>query len=284
MRVGAEAKQFIEAKIADGERPITPEHMEGWDRLTEEEQRAALLRRFREDEAGVRVQGPVRQPPAAPDAADPDTFDPDAPEAILTGRSERYRMPNGKWVHIHPCSLEESTVINAQAIRVTAERRGLGGLEDRRWDTPELSVERRLRAQVMQVIHCCRKGPEITSPLTFDPLKHTEWLMREPGYVDAIQEIAAISNALGQGAAESALLKEAMIGFFARAQSWAETWHGRLSADSGPTSLPDFCDVLEDFAASASSMKQPEALCPEAWFAWQLILRDAEPAPEPAEV
>lgn len=285
MRVGEAGRQYIQALQADGAVAVKPEALPSdWEQMSEQERQQYMLRRYKENEAGITPTGPVRNAPAASaGAAESDTFDPDAPDAILTGRAERYRMPNGKWVWVHPCSVEEATVINARTLRMTAERHGLGDLTDKRWNSPEMSADRTLRGQAMQVIHCCRRGKEATSAPIFDPLKHVEWLMREPGYLEAIQEICALSDRLSNGQGEAEALKEAMIGFFQRAQQWAETWHGLLSTDSGPTSLPDFCANLEDFAASASCMKQPEALSPEAWFAWQIILRDApasEIAPE----
>jgi hypothetical protein len=283
MRQGTEAQSFIEDLKARGATPSRPEVIPGWQEMTAAERQQHLLRRFKEDEAGISTAGPVRRTssPSAPAPGEDDAFDPDAPDAILSGRAERYRMPNGKWVWVHPCSVEESVMINARALTITGERRSLAPGSPA-WDSPEIVIERHLRAQVMQVIHCCRRGPEATSAPTFDPLKHVEWLMREPGYVDAIQRIVRISDALGEGASEAAVLKEAMIAHFARARSWAETWRSLLTTDSSGASLRAFCDNLEDFAASASCMTQPESLCPEAWFAWQLILRDA-PEPEPAE-
>jgi hypothetical protein len=281
MRTGEEARRYIDNMKAEGAVAVRPEKIDGWEQMTEEEQRQALLQRFKQREAGVLTHGPMREPVAAADAGDPDLFSPDDPTAILSGRAERYRMPNGKWVWVHPCSAEEATVINARAIHITQERHNLGGLEDKRWDSPEIAVERQIRGKVLQAIHCCRKGPEATSGAIFsDPLKHAEWLMREPGYVDAIEEIVVLSNSLSSGIAEAAFLKEAMIGFFARLQSFAETWNGRLSADSGPTLLPEFCKRLEDCATSASSMKQPESLSGSAFFAWSIVLRDAPPAEE----
>jgi len=205
-------------------------------------------------------------PPAvltSPVASVPDgVFDPDvdlSPEtAEGEGRYEWYTMPGGKRVCVHPVSPEDAGWLNRQAVR---EVRALGLLrddlspEEMRAQAYDAKIEVELRGRIYQAIACCRVGPLSTDAKVFRP-EHARKLRATPGYLDAVQDIARLSDSLSSGKSEAALLREVMADFFGRMASWLGTWSSALSAGSCPT-LPE---ILSDFAASVNSTTQQKTL------------------------
>jgi hypothetical protein len=166
-------------------------------------------------------------------------------------RSEPYRMPNGKQVWVHPVSPEEAMWMNRSAVsEVRASGRLREGLTQQ--EIHELNEEARTRAQVYQVVCCCRTGPEMDAPPIFQP-QHADPLRKRPGMLDAIQDICRISDSLSAGTSAAALLEEALAGFFGAMTSWLGMWCSQLSTDS----LTDCKEILSDFASSVSSINQP---------------------------
>lgn len=191
---------------------------------------------------------PAREDPAG-------LFDPEALLKPLPGRCEWYTMPAGGRVCVHPVSQREAEWINRQALR---EVRAEGLIpEDNdphlKEKLEEASQAANFRAQVWQVVTCCRKGEGLTDEAVFQPA-YAKALRCNPGYVRAIEDIVRISNGLGQGKAESAVLREVFAGFFGEMASWLETFAGQLT----PETLASSQDALTRFAAIVSAMKQPE--------------------------
>lgn len=155
--------------------------------------------------------------------------------------------------------MEEAIWVNTRAMEDTAKARGLTA-NDSGWTARETQLESTLRAQVYQVIACCRQGPEADSPKFFEQ-RHSETLRREPGYVNAVQDIVALSDRLAVGQGEAAALKEAMCRFFAWVgENWAPTWCSLLTTDCSPAVMEAFLGNLEDYARSACALSQPTGL------------------------
>ena len=141
-------------------------------------------------------------------------------------RAERYSMPNGKAVWVHPVSVEEAGMINRRAL---AETMRLGIVapdqEASRAQQGEMQVEMLNRARVWQAVFCCRAGPELAAARIFGP-EHAAGLLRNPGYLSAIQEICTISDRLSEGKAETEVLRESLVRFFETVGRWLLTCAG----------------------------------------------------------
>lgn len=218
--------------------------------MNNEEARAALDRTREVALYGHLPDGPVMEGASSPAAGDDDLFNPDD-LSLPTYRAERYRMPGGKGhVWVHPISVEEAVWVNSQAQKEVERLQGL---------TPyEANLQRIFRAQVYQVILACRKGPEPTATRIFHP-DHAEKLRKNPGWIEAIQQIAALSDQIAGGETEAARLREALTDFFDRAGSWLGTCALRLTGASETLQSASLA-ALAAFATSVSSMRQPEKL------------------------
>lgn len=248
---GEAARQHIENLKAQGV-PVMKAHHDPRLLTMSPEEQHAYLADFLEN--GPPPEGPARE--EAP-AAGAGGFN--GASLALEGRSERYTLPNGQALWVHPCSMEEAIWVNTRALADTAKEHGLTA-QDPGWQGREVQVEQTLRAQVYQVIACCRQGPEVTSPKFFEG-RHADTLRREPGYVNAVQEIVALSDRLATGQGEAAALREAMGRFFGVAGGrWGRTWLSRLTTDCSPAVMEAFLGALEDFARSACALSQPSAL------------------------
>jgi len=166
---------------------------------------------------------------------------------------EVYRMPGGKRLWVHPVSLEEALWINTQAMRETNQ-------VDTR-DQAEINLQIRVRAQVWQAQVCCRVGPETNAQRIFAP-EDAVRLRKSPRFLTAIQEIAAISDRLSQGASEAEGLREGLRGFFERVANLLETLRG-LSSITEPTCSPEAAMALADCETSVSCMRRLLECSPE---------------------
>jgi hypothetical protein len=254
---GEAARQYIENLKAQGV-PVMKAHHDPRLLTMSIEEQQAYLADFLEN--GPPPEGPVRGGPPSADAP--------APAAgggfrrgvlALAGRSERYTLPNGDTLWAHPCSMEEAIWVNSRALADTGKAHGLSA-NDPGWGERDVQLENTLRAQVYQVIACCRQGPEVTDAKFFLESDADE-LRREPGYVNAVQEICALSDRLAGGRAEGEAFREAMARFFGSGVGpWLKTWHSLLTTDCSPQHMEAFLGALEDFADSASAYAQPTAL------------------------
>jgi hypothetical protein len=105
--------------------------------------------------------------------------------------AERYQMPNGKFLWVHPASVEEEIWINVQAAN---EVRKL--VEDGAKLSPAVEQYQSLvRGRVYQVLCVCRTGQEPGSPLVFS-VADAARLRTNPAYRAAVKEICAISDRL----------------------------------------------------------------------------------------
>jgi hypothetical protein len=280
---GEEARQYIERLKAQGVPVMRPHHDPRLLTMTAEEQQAYLADFL---ENGPPPDGPVSQTEAAPAVAPAGGGFQPGPLA-LEGRSERYTLPNGQTLWVHPCSMEEAIWVNSRALADTGKAHGLSA-NDAGWGERDVQLENTLRAQVYQVIACCRQGPEGTAEKFFQP-QHAEHLRREPGYVNAVQEICALSDRLATGKGEAEAFREAMARFFAVAGgTWAKTWHSLLIMDCSPEPMEAFLGALEDFGNSASAFAQPNSLSAGTLsvLTWQLQQQtpmDPSSGPEPGE-
>ena len=218
--------------------------------MTDEEARAALP-----DLQRLVLYG---QPPQGPITANGDTngFHPteitpggiySAADLLGSYRTEWQPMPGGKQVCVHPVSPEEVIWLNAQAVR---EARAIPKLAE-----SEYPLQVRIRAQVYQVICCCRTGEEPNAPQVFGP-EHAEALRRNRGLYSTIQRICRLSDELGGAEDEADQLREALADFFGRAGSWLETCSSGLSAET----CEGWRQALAAFAAHVSPWKQPGSL------------------------
>lgn len=231
--------------------------------LSDEEQRKALVEEIRH---GGEREAPVMRPTPAPASAPDGIFDPAALTAVIPYRSERYRMPDGKWVWVHPLSMADYAFISRQ---VSKDLRRLGLVQEGLSRTAaidqakEAAMEAQSRGAVWTVVCCCRQGEAPSAPVIFQ-LSHADELRKNPGWAKAVEEIAALAEALANGQSETALLRELMTGFFGRMGSWLTTLHGQLSSAVGTSSEMDpkaasalfqaGLAQLEDFAGSVSSL------------------------------
>jgi hypothetical protein len=224
-------------------------------------------------EHGPPPAGPVRDE-APPSVSAPAAGGFQRTPLSLGDRSERYPLPNCQTLWVHPCSVDDKIFINCRSVEDTAKTRQLGD-EPTAFAARAVQMETIIRAQVYQVVACCRQGAEPTSAPFFQPAD-AEYLRREPGYINAIEEICAISDSLTAGRSESAALKEAMAYFFSRTQRWAETWCSRLATGSSESSLPEFLANLEDFGRSASALSQPSGCFPGSLAVLSAVLSTGE--------
>jgi hypothetical protein len=276
---GEEARQYIENLKAQGVPVGKAHHDPRLLTMTPEEQQAYLADFL---ENGPPPDGPVRGGPPSADAPAPAAggFQPAA--FALEGRSERYCLPNGQQLFVCPCSMEEAIWVNSRALADTGKAHGLSA-NDPGWGERDVQLENTLRAQVYQVIACCRQGPEASSEKFFTP-SHADVLRREPGYVNAVQEICALSDRLAGGQAEGVAFREAMARFFAVAGgTWARTWHSLLTTDCSPEHMEAFLGALEDFADSACAYAQPTSLSAGtvSVLTWQLQQQTPGPSSGP---
>jgi hypothetical protein len=275
---GEAARQYIENLKAQGVPVMKPHHDPRLLTMTPEEQ-AAYLVEFMEN--GPPPEGPVRSddPPVAPAPAAGGGFRPGT--LALPGRSERYTLPNGQTLWVHPCSTEEAIALNVKAIEETQKSHNGQLRTEADWQEISVQLEQKLRGNVHQAIFACRTGPEPTSARFFGP-EHADELRREPGYFDSIREIAAISDALMAGQGEAAALKEALARFFAfLGEKWAPTWCSLLKEGSSPMLTEALSGALTDFGRSASALSQPNALSVGtlAVMHWQLQEQTPSSAP-----
>lgn len=222
--------------------------------------------------------------PAAPERP-PGVFDPAALYTGLEDRSERYTMPGGDVVWVHAPSVADARWVNDQGF-LAIRRAGLLSNNPRLDEEKQKELGQRALisgqffGQVYQVIAVCRQGPKISDPKVFEA-EHAEALLNNPGWSEAVQEIAGISDRLAVGRSEAAAYREVAASFFGVMASWLETWCSRLTTDS----LPCFTEILTDFASSARVMTQPGALSAEGFWALSncLIPPDAALGPDDAE-
>ncbi len=252
---GEEGRRYIENLKAQGVPVMKAHHDPRLLTMTPEEQQAYLADFL---ENGPPPEGPVRGAEPSPASAPAGGgFQPSS--LALEGRSERYTLPNGQTLWVHPCSMEEAIWLNSRASADTAKENSLLP-ESPEWNDRAIKLENLLRAQVYQVIACCRQEEETTSPKFFQQSDAAE-LRREPGYVGAVQDICAISDRLTAGKGEGQAFREAMAGFFEVAGGkWARTWHSLLTTDCSPENMEIFLGALEDFADSACAYTQPGSL------------------------
>jgi hypothetical protein len=180
-------------------------------------------------------------------------FDPAALFQALDGRAEPYTMPNGQKVWVHPVSVEQVSWITRQVLR-ELRKAGLMKEPDSQEQAQERQIESEMRSRVWYAVQCCKQGPEADAAQVFpDPHRAAEALRRNPGYLQAVTEIAGLAERLSQGKSEWAALKEQLAGFFGRMESWLECLIS-LSETDLPTGS---CRrVLTDCASSTSSIKR----------------------------
>ena len=163
--------------------------------------------------------------------------------------AEAFAMRDGKVVWVHSLPVERVCWLQAQAARwVEAEGKRPGATDQ----------DRQARAYyagyIMQVIACCRQGPEPTAPPVFG-IEHAEVVWRNLGW-ERIRKICELSDRLG---GDEDRLQDTLAAFFTAAQTWAEIWSGRLTADT----LPDGRQALEAFAGCVSRIRRRGALSAE---------------------
>lgn len=272
------------------ERPFTPDPKLGApipvvvdERLqgaTPEEQ-ARILREYLR--TGGTPQGPVyARPTEAPTAPAPgDGFTAEDLLTPLEYRAEPYVMPNGKRLWVHPVAVEEAGWLNRQAVR---EVQGLNLLRPDGTLEPGAQVELVNRARVWQCICACRTGPAPDAPKVFRS-EHARALRVNPGYLKAVEEIAALSDSLNAGQSEAALYRQAVTDFFGVMTSWLGTWCSALNTDSWPTAR----QALGDFVHSVASLRQQGPLSgselvalAHCFIAPSVALEFPVPVPEPA--
>jgi hypothetical protein len=220
------------------------------------QEKADLLRRNEEAaQYGPPPAAPTYAAGAVPAGSPPGPlFNPDAALDAPIGKAEWFQMPGGGVVAVHPCSLEDIRWVSDQVMRDLGR---LNLLKENR--TPEeqakVRAESVIREQTYQCIAVCRQSLDPASERVFHA-RHAEKLLKNQGWGDAVQQIKRISDALGEGLSEAALLREVYGRFFARTASTLETWCSSLSADSLDTCRRD----LEQLAACVSLMRAPELL------------------------
>lgn len=200
---------------------------------------------------GPPPRGPVLERPEPAPTVPVGIFDPSGLFQALDGRAEPYRMPNGQQVWVHPVSIEQVAWITRQVLR-EIRKAGLMKEPDSQEQAQERQVESELRSRVWYAVHVCRQGPEPDAPEVFpDKARAAEALRRNPGYLQAVTEIAALAESLSSGKSEWAALKEQVSGFFGRMESWLASL-ASLSETELPTGS---CRrVLQDCASSISSI------------------------------
>lgn len=203
---------------------------------------------------GTPAEGPVTAfaDEPEPEPAPPSIFDPAALLAPLPGRSERFTMPNGQVVWVHPASLQDAARANRLAL---AEVKKLGLVVDGKLD--EAEIEARMRGLIYQAIYVCRTGPELTAPHVFKEA-HAEALRRNPGYVDAVQQICALSDRLSAGKSEADLLREGFADFFGAIEKALASFSG----DETNNSSPAWKQKWEDLTNCVSALRQPSGYSP----------------------
>lgn len=141
--------------------------------------------------------------------------------------ARRHRMPNGKWLWIHPLSPEQCVWLNGQA------KRHLERLRMKSED-PAYPVAYRALGWVYQAIACCRTGPEPDAPPVWT-VDRADRLYRNPKPgLEALQEIVRRCDELGRGQEEA--LSEELRGFFGDIAGRLNSWSGLLTIVS-PRSL-----------------------------------------------
>lgn len=280
-KTGEEARLHIESLKAQGVPVMNAHHDPRLLTMTDEEQ-YRYLANFLEN--GPPPAGPVRAETASSDGSPAPAAGGFQPGSLaLPNRSERYTLPNGQVLWVHPCSTLESIELNARSIKETQKSHGGQLRTEEDWTQADVALEQKLRGCVYQVIFACRTGPDPASPRFFGD-EHAEELRREPGYFDAIREIAAISDSLMAGQGEAAALKEAMSRFFGfLGAKWAPTWCSLLKEGSSEMLMESLHGALEDFGRSACALSLPSALSVGtlAVMHWQLQEQTPSFAPSP---
>lgn len=279
---GEAARQYIENLKAQGVPVMRAHHDPRLATMTVEEQHRYLANFL---ENGPPPEGPVRaenassasEPaPAAGGGFQPGTL-------ALPNRAERYTLPNGQALWVHPASTEEAIATNAKAIEETQKSHNGQLRTEADWMEPSVALEQKIRSWVHQVIFVCRQGPERTAARFFGA-EHADELRCEPGYFDSIREICAISDALMAGQGEAAALREAMGRFFGFVgEKWAPTWCSLLKEGSSEMLTESLLGALEDFGRSASALSRPSALSVGTLTVihWQLQEQTPSFAPSP---
>lgn len=204
---------------------------------------------------GVVANGPPREGPVLPaetpqPAPSSGIFDPNTLLLPLEGRSERFTMPDGTSLWVHPASLEDAARANRLAL---SEVKKLGLMTEGKQE--EAQLEARMRAMVYQVVYVCRTGAKTSAPLVFQE-QHAAALRRNPGYVEAVQQICAISDRLAEGKSEADLLRESFADFFGAMEKALATF----SSDETSNCSPALRKWLADFAHSVSVLRQRSRL------------------------
>lgn len=221
---------------------------------------------------------PLIEHPQAPPTVPTGIFDPAALFQALDGRAEPYVMPNGQKVWVHPVSVEQVAWITRQVLR-ELRKAGLMKEPDSQEQAQERQIESEMRSRVWYAVQCCRQGPEADAPPVFPDLhRAAEALRRNPGYLQAVTEIAGLAERLSQGRSEWAALKEQLQGFFGRMESWLTTLTSLSETDLPPGSCRR---VLADYASSVSSIKRDmEGGTNPGTCLWALCLAMQEPRSE----
>lgn len=208
----------------------------------EDERQAALAKAQR-----VATYGPDPAPPVGVETAPaaPANTDEEAAAELFSAAdlaayiapAERYVMPGGKALWVHPLSLDEVVWVNAQALK--AVRRTPPA------DDGEAQLQTQAWVQVFQVVACCRKGADAAAGTVFGP-EDAEKLRRNRGWWESIQQIAALSDRLGS---ESVPLDGILAGFFGAMESWLTTCSSPSNTGS-PGISPEVAGACGQFVSS----------------------------------
>lgn len=209
-----------------------------------EERAAAIERARRLQQHGPDPAGPMGGTAPAGPLNPPSDDSYTADDLFASSPARRKRMPNGRWLWVHPLGLEQVVWLNGQATR-HLNRLQFGASD------PAKPVAYKVLAWVYQVIACCRVGPEPDAAPVFT-VEHADALYRnpQPGS-ECIQQIVALCDELGQPG-DTEALSELQADFFGVIASWLGISASRLSTDS----LESWQGALREFAEFAWHIKQ----------------------------
>lgn len=218
----------------------TPEGTPTGGQWDAEAAKAAIPDVLRLAQYGMGPQDPVTITPGPPTAPAGDDIFTDHDLLTVATAAERFRMPGGKFVWVHPMNAEGVAFANIQAAREVA---ALPVTTDR-----ERSIHFELRVKIWQVIRCCKRGPEVNALPCFQP-ESAEVFRRNP-YWETVKRICALSDSLGEG---DDVLPQAVRAFFGRVRNYVTTCASRL-----PTGSPELSvlrTALEDFVTFVSRVE-----------------------------
>jgi hypothetical protein len=212
-----------------------------------------LAKNGRREDAVLRPTAPIAASTATTAPGLTGCFDRNSLYQPLENRAERYVMPDGSWVWVHPLSISERLDLN---LRIAEELRKAGAFKEAldavgaQYVAHDLQIQTHFRTHVWQAIWVCRQGPGPNSPRVFQP-EDADALRLNPGWGEAAEQIAKLSDRLANGQSEAAQMKEALTDFFGLMGSWGETLLSRWNTDSPPASIRS---AFSDFVSSVCSM------------------------------